>query len=334
MHRGISYYDSRFADHAFADIDRIKEAGCTYVVHTFSEQDMMFNKENVADIIAYTKEKGMEAHVDPWGVAGIFGGETFSYFVTRNHHCLQVKSDGSKAQLACINHPDLVDFMYRWIDEATGIGADIIFWDEPHFYLPGWFNVKEPMDVWGCRCDICQDLYRKMFDEPMPQKETDEVQKFKLHSLIEFLRKMFFYSARKGLKNTTCMLPFELMRDSGSWEKVASLPDLYGFGTDPYWTSVKKLRVKFDLDEYMRPFCKEVKRLADIYNLRSHIWIQNFSIPQGEEDIITQAIDIALSEGIEDICAWTYFGAKGMASLRSDRPQVVWDTLRKSYLKR
>ncbi len=331
MYRGISYYDSRFPDHACADLDKIKDAGCTYVVHTFSEQDMMFNAENVAEIVAYTKKIGLEAHVDPWGVAGIFGGETFSYFVTRNHHCLQVKSDGEKASLACINHPDLHKFMYSWIDKAVAIGAEVIFWDEPHFYLPGWFNFKDPMDVWGCRCDICQAEYEKLYNEPMPEEETENVQKFKLHSLIEFLRKMFAYAAKKGVKNTTCMLPVELMRDSGSWEKVASLPHLYGFGTDPYWTSVQQQRVKFDLGEYMRPFCKEVKRLADTYKLRGHIWIQNFSIPEGEEHIITQAVDIARSEGIEDICAWTYFGAKGMASLRSARPQVVWDTLRKAY---
>lgn len=331
MHRGISYYDSRLIDHARADLDRIKDAGCTYVVHTFSEQDMMFNKGNVAEIIAYTKQIGLEAHVDPWGVAGIFGGETFSYFVTRNHHCLQVKSDGSLASLACVNHPELVSFMYSWIDEAVSVGADIIFWDEPHFYMPGWFNMNDPMDIWGCRCGICQQKYSEMYNERMPMEHSATVQKFKMQSLIDFLRLMFAYAAQKGVKNTTCMLPIELIRDSGSWEQVASLPHLHGFGTDPYWTSVKKQRVKFDLDDYMRPFCKEVKRLADTYSLRGHIWIQSFSIPNGEETEIARAIRIAQSEGIEDICAWTYYGAKGMASLRCDRPEVVWDVLRTAY---
>lgn len=333
METGISYFGSRLAEHVFPDLEKIRESGCTYVVHTFSEEDVNFYARNMSDIIAKTKSLGMKAHVDPWGVAGIFGGETFSYYVAKNLHVRQITNVGKSEPLACLNHPELISFMKKWIDKAVEIGADSIFWDEPHFYVPGWFGTKEPMDVWGCRCDICKNLYKQKYHQEMPHEETDQVKHFKHDCLIDFLTEMCDYTAKQGVENTVCMLPNEDIRDSGFWRTVGQTPHLSSFGTDPYWITKKKIEPNFDMDKYMRPFCKEVQKVAAENNLRGHIWIQNFHIPEGWESDIIQAIDIAVSEGIQDITAWCFYGAKGMSTLCSDRPEKVWNTLKKSYLK-
>lgn len=333
METGVSYFGSRLPEHVFPDLEAIRDAGCTYVIHTFSEEDLNFYRRNMEEIVAKTKSLGLKAHVDPWGVAGIFGGETFSYFVMRELHARQIKSDGKPGPLACLNHPDLRAFIKKWIDAAADIGADAIFWDEPHFFVPGWFDVVEPKELWGCRCTECNALYRKKYGEDLPDQETDQVREFKHWSLIDFLTEMCAYVAQKGVQNTTCMLPHEDVRDSGLWEEVAAIPHLHGFGTDPYWISRKKYDKTFEFNTYMRPFCKKVREVSEKNNLRGHIWIQNFGIPSGWEPDIEQAIEIAVSEGIEDIAAWTFYGAKGMASLRSDRPEVVWNVLKKTFLK-
>ena len=331
MELGISYFDSRFLDHFLRDLKNIKEAGCTYIVHTFSEADMNFNKENVAEIVKATKEAGLKAHVDPWGVAGIFGGETYSWFIARNLDARQVTSDGRNVAHACLNNPKLIDFMKQWIDSAGDVGADAIFWDEPHFYVPGWFGVTEPMDSWGCRCEVCMKMFNEQFGEQMPEKQTPEVIEFKHNSLINFLTEMCAYTAKKDIENTVCMLPNAQVRESGLWEKIASIKHLSGFGTDPYWINQKKNDPEFNLAGYMKPFCSKVKSVADQHSLRGHIWIQNFSIPKGWENDIAQAVKIVFEEGIEDIAAWCYYGAKGMSSLKADNPELVWKTLSESY---
>jgi len=328
---GISYFDSRLIDHFLSDLQNIKEAGCTYIVHTFSEADMNFNPGNVAEIVKATKEAGLTAHLDPWGVAGIFGGETYSWFIAMNLDVRQITSDGRNVAHACLNNPKLVDFMKKWIDAAYDAGADTIFWDEPHFYVPGWFGVSEPMDTWGCCCEVCRELFKDQFAEQMPDQETDEVKTFKHDSLVNFLTEMCAYASKKGIENTVCMLPNAQVRESGLWEKIASIKYLSGFGTDPYWIIQKKNDPNFNLDEYMSPFCSKVKSVSDKYSLRGHIWIQNFSIPSGWEKDIAQAVKIASEQGIEDIAAWCYYGAKGMSSLKADNPELVWKTLSESY---
>jgi len=333
METGISYFGSRLTDHVFSDLERIKAAGCTYVVHTLSEEDLNFNLKNMAEIVAKTREMGMKAHIDPWGIAGIFGGETFSYFVATKLRARQVISDGRLGALACLNHPELRNFMKKWIDAAIDIGADTIFWDEPHFYVPGWFGAKEPVNIWGCKCEACEYLYKQEYGENMPEEETDSVKEFKHKCLVNFMTEMCAYSAKKGIENTLCMLPNEQIRDSGFWEEMAQIPFLHGFGTDPYWINRKKSEMNFDMEKYIRSFCRKVKSVSRLNNLRGHIWIQNFSIPVGWEKDIETAVDIAVSEEIEDIAAWSYYGSKGMSVLRSDRPEVVWQTLRSAYLK-
>ncbi len=334
METGISYFGSRLTDHVFSDLEKIKSAGCTYVVHTFSEEDLNFNFNNMVEIVAKTKDLGMKAHIDPWGIAGIFGGETFSYFVATKLNVRQIISDsGKSAALACLNHPELRNFMKKWIDAAIDIGADTIFWDEPHFYIPGWFGSKDPVNIWGCKCDVCEYLYKQQYGENMPEEENDSVRDFKHRCLINFISEMCEYSAKKGVENTLCMLPNEQIRDSGFWEDVAKIPFLHGFGTDPYWITRKKADLNFDIEKYVRPFCRKVKKVADENKLRGHIWIQNFSIPAGWEKDIETVIDIVVSEGINDIAAWSYYGSKGMSVLRSDRPETVWQSLKSSYLK-
>ncbi|RJP60976.1 MAG: hypothetical protein C4541_02975 [Candidatus Auribacter fodinae] len=331
MNKGISYFGSRLPEHVFPDLKKIKDATCTYVVHTFSEEDMMFYRGNMKSIVAETKKLGMKAHIDPWGVAGLFGGETFSYYVARELGVRQVTSEGRLAPLACLNNPEARNFMRSWVDAAVEIGADSIFWDEPHFYVPGWFGFSEPKSEWGCRCGVCKKMYRDMYGEELPETMNPQVIAFQDECLISFLTEMCAYTAEKGCENTVCMLPNEEVRDSGFWRRVGSIKHISSFGTDPYWIPRKKADPKFNMDSFLRPFCREVRYVAETNNIGGHIWIQNFHIPAGWEPDIEQVASIAVEEGITDLTAWTFYGAKGMSSLCADQPEKVWETLARVY---
>src|SRR5439155_24507467 len=62
------------------DLRDIADHGCTYVVHCYTETDLAYYGETMRDVADATREAGLEVWFDPWGVAGIFSGETSRAF--------------------------------------------------------------------------------------------------------------------------------------------------------------------------------------------------------------------------------------------------------------
>src|SRR5688572_13529408 len=133
METGVSYYGSRILRHVQADLEDIAEHGCTYIVHTFSESDLSSYRGTMAEIVKATHAAGLRAWFDPWGVGGVFGGESPSLYVARFPSHQQVLSTGERVPAACPNRPEFRAMLRLWIDAAIEAGADVLFWDEPHF---------------------------------------------------------------------------------------------------------------------------------------------------------------------------------------------------------
>ena len=81
---GVSYFGNRILRHVREDMEDIRAHNCDFVVHTVSEEDMAFYKGTMKDIVAVSRDAGLEVYLDPWAVGGIFGGETYSKFIQRN----------------------------------------------------------------------------------------------------------------------------------------------------------------------------------------------------------------------------------------------------------
>jgi len=202
---GVSYYGPRSLPHVEADMAAIKANHVSYVVHTFSENDFMFYRQTMKDIFDITRRQGLGVHADPWGLLGIFGGEAFSDFVSFQTDVRQVLSDKRSGAAACPNHPDTLKFMKKWVDAAVEAGADVIFWDEPHFYMPGRFGRSESRTVWGCLCDYCRAKYKRMYRKNMTAKKT-QIQKIYIYAhqnnTILFIRilipQIWFSIRRRG----------------------------------------------------------------------------------------------------------------------------------------
>lgn len=330
METGVSYFANRDLRHVKSDLVAMRKNHCSYVVHTFSEIDLQYYKENMRQIVAASVEAGLEVRIDPWGVAGLFGGEAYSYFVADKLETRQIVSDGRSVPLACPNNPQARLFLRRWMDEVVDLGAKFIFWDEPHFYEPHWVGDKDKK-LWGCKCNCCQNSFKERFNRKMPDTLTDEIEDFKQQSLILFLKELCDYSSSKGLKNSVCLLPNAKHLEGDFWDEVAEIKSLDNIGTDPYWVEIKKTERNFNLDNYIRKFCKKINHLSKSHKKEGHIWIQNFSIPSGWEGDIKTVADIAYEEGIRDIAAWSYYGTSCMSSKACDSPELVWDVLGKSY---
>lgn len=324
---GVSYFGVRNPEHVERDLSQMEKACCNVVLHTFSENDFWYHRETMREIVRLSKEKGLEVYIDPWGVGGVFGGEAFTLFALENDEARQVLSSGNLAPAACPNNKIFRSFMQKWIDAAIEIGADTIFWDEPHFYLPEWSKWRKH-EGWACCCESCQDLFDKKYGYLMPREINQDVENFKDESLFDFIKDVTVIVKSKGTNNALCLLPE--WENPGiieqKWDKYARLESLDIFGSDPYWMFAGKEFADFEFH------AQKVKQLASRHHKEPQIWIEAFKIKAGHEGNVKRGVEVAYQMGIRNIMAWSYLGTAYMSSIRSERPEKVWQTLKEAYL--
>jgi len=325
MKCGVSYFGSRMPDDVAEDMKAIRDNGCNFVVHTFAEEDMEFYPGTMEKIVKASKKEKLEVWMDPWGVGQTWGGESYSNFIAKNVDTMQVNAEGNLVPAACLNHPKYRKFMLEWADKAIEIGADNIFWDEPHFYI---YPEDEGCKGWACRCKICQDLFKKRFKKDMPVVMDADIKVFKEDCLVDFLKSLCDYAKKKNMINSMCYLPFENTSTFSDWSKVAKIASLDIIGTDPYW---RKGQNTEQIKERVGGQAKRIAKLAKDYNKEGQIWILNFNIAKGTEGDIELAINTAYEAGIRNIAAWSYYGTYQMSHLASDDPAKVWQTLGNMY---
>jgi len=326
MKIGTSYFGNRALVHASEDMKYLKELGFTHVFHTFSEEDILFQKEAMKNIVNASHEEGLSVYVGPWSVANVFGGQALSKFVTLNTDDWQIASDGHKYPTMCLNSDRLKDFMKNWIDDALYIGADVVFWDEPHWLMPDYYDLES--DVWGCRCDNCKRLYFEMYSEEMPTEVTKDVDVFKRHYIKKFIFEISDYAKSKGLQVAVCLLPIINNKiDEMYWDEVASYPNIDIFATDPYWMLGDiGLDKHYDLgmEGLINYFSEIVLSLSKKYKKEGQIWIQNYGIKESREHEVEIAFKTAYNAGIRNIFSWSFKATQYMSRFCSDRPEIAW----------
>ncbi|MCX5715959.1 MAG: hypothetical protein NTV07_03690 [Candidatus Omnitrophica bacterium] len=334
---GISYFGSRIQRHVKEDMADVVRHNCNFVVHTFSETDLEFYKGTMKEIVEISHGAGLEVWIDPWAVGGVFGGETYSKFIAQHLDVRQISAKGESLPAACLNNKKFRLFMHSWIDASLEIGSDVLFWDEPHFYLYPLDEMERDLTLWACRCDICRQAFKKQFGYEMPVELNRDVRVFKEDSIVDFLKEMCDYtkghravgSSGHSIKNAVCFLPFKgELGGIMDWSKAARIDSLDIVGVDPYWRPGEK-----DVAGFVRPFAKKIQELSKKYNKEGQIWILNFRIKKGAEKDVETAVMTAHEEGVRNLAAWSYLGTGCMSYLASDDPQKVWDMLGLTFKK-
>ena len=355
---GVSYFSSRDLRHVRQDLEEMAASGCSYVVHCYTETDLQYNRQTMGEVMAATREAGLEAWADPWGVTGIFSGETFSRFVVDHTEARQVLSNGRRAPGACPNHPETRRFLLEWVAAAAEAGTQVAFWDEPHFDIPMWR--RDASGAWACRCEHCQERFRTFAGRAMPERMDDEVRAFRERSLIDLLAGLSKAARALGMRNALCLLPSgfehvglgelqenmterwrrfaqgadpaigddEPWRSFGfnDWEAAAAIPDLDIFGCDPYWYAFRVAP-----EPFVRPFTKRTVELAKRHGRDVQIWVQAFSVPEGREQELDLGLRVAVEEGATHVAAWSFRATESMSAIRCARPNVVWDVLGRTF---
>jgi hypothetical protein len=322
----VSYMANRWPHHFAHDLDDIVAHGCTTIVHSLSENDALFLQGSMGSLFAMTREAGLRCWANPWGVLGLFGGEAFSAFVPRHPDDCQVLSTGQRAPAACPSSPAARAWLRRWIDLAVALGADTLFWDEPHLYIPDWDDLQfAPDDAWACCCPRCRAAYETATGETMPDRLTPGLIAFRQDLLLDFLGEMTAYAREKGARNALCVLPIpDDHRNALPFDRAAALPGLDIFGTDPYW------RI-FDRDpaEFVAEQTDRVVAACAGAGVAPQIWVQAFGLPSGHEAEVVVALETAVARGATHIAAWSYRASEVYGG--SERPLVVWDAIGRTY---
>ncbi|HMC79813.1 MAG TPA: hypothetical protein VKO35_04610, partial [Acidimicrobiia bacterium] len=242
---GVSYFGNRILRHVAADMDDLAARGFTGVLHTMSENDLMYYRDTIGRLVEISHAAGLFVQVGPWGLGRTFGGEAETLFVANHPHVGQVLDSGRPVAAGCLNSEAYREFVRSWALAAVETGADRIFWDEPHWAHPSHFD--EPRERWGCRCPRCVRRWcDETGDDNMPTELTAEVRAFRERCLVEFLGELCAYVGSLGGRSTVCLLP----HTSGSlgvadWSAVARLPGLATLATDPYWKAFGEPVVPF-----------------------------------------------------------------------------------------
>ena len=322
---GVSYFGNRHLNHFLTDLKSLKKDGFNSILHTFSEEDLLYSSGNVRDMVRASREYGFTTWIDPWAVGKVFGGEALSNFLLENPLAWQLLSDNKRYPAACLNNPSFREYMKRWADAAIAMGVDAVLWDEPRLGI----RHKGKKTAWGCRCPYCRESYEMRNLRGMPIMKMDQtVIKFREDTVKSFVTDLSSYvkhiSANK-VKNSVVLITSASDIDRGATnESMAAIKQVDSLGVDPYWHWMNN-----NPDVYQMNFtaAADIKEISYAAGKTPHFWLQGFGYKKGTEGRAKLAIKAAVDAGVRSLWVWGYKGGEMMSSLASERPDVVWKTI-------
>src|SRR5215204_1847034 len=313
---GCAYFGVRIVRHVDRDLDDLVRRGFTGVLHSFSENDLAYYRDTMTRIVDASHARGLEVQMNPWGLGRTFGGEAESRFVTMNPDACQVLDDGRRVAAACLNNPRYRGFCAEWADAALDAGADLVFWDEPHWVVPEHVGVVDATR-WSCRCDVC----RERFGHDFPADLDDDVLAFREASLVDYLGELTAHVRSRGGRNTICLLPaVEGAHGVRDWDAVASLPGVDVFATDPYWKSFDE-----EAGPFVRRFAKLLAETAIRHDVASELWVPAFRLSAVDIPDLEDAVSAARAAGVERLWVWGYEACAHMSHLATPDSLQVWE---------
>ena len=292
--------------------------GYSGVLHTFSENDLAYYRDTMAEIVAISHDEGLFVEASPWGLGRTFGGEAESRWVAFHPEECQVMDDGRRVAAACLNSAAYRSFCKEWADWVLDCGVDMVFWDEPAWVVPAHVGVDDATR-WTCSCVRCAER----FGGPVPTASSAEVQAFRQASVVEFLGELVAHVAARGGASAVCLLPAtEGVVGMADWDEVAALPGLSLLVTDPYWK-----HWDHPAGPFVRHFARLLRTTAARHAVGAQLWLPSFGLSAADVPELEAAIAAARDEGIDDLWTWGYEACRHMTHLATPDSPLVWEAV-------
>ncbi|MFW9919297.1 MAG: hypothetical protein ACFFED_06845 [Candidatus Thorarchaeota archaeon] len=325
MELGFAWHHSKQPKHARSDFEDMLKNNCNAVVIAASEDDLNYWYPNLIEIIETAKDVGLKAIVNFWAFGGVFGGEPPSMFLHQNHRYRQITAESMESVPgACINRVEFREYLFENIRNLVhDASPDGVFLDEPH-YFP-LFDESE----YTCTCEVCQSKYSEIYGTSMPKEYSTPVKEFRKDSMHDFLLDCCrtIKDARPQTEITVCIIPLDLVGfGTPDWERIASIPQVDVFSTDPYYHVFGRDR-KWALEAATRTV-----KVAKEFNKKSQLWIQMFKVSKGEEEEIASLVPAFVALDVDSIFAWSYLANQG-TTIACENPELIWDLVTKEFKK-
>ena len=312
---GVAYHGNRMPFHAQQDFREIANHNMNTIVHMLSHTDWDRHIQVMRDLVAMSEAEGLEVWMDNWGIGGPPGDK--SHFLAYYPDSHQVYSNGDMDPVrACLNSPDFRKFSKEWIDAVCFTGCKTIFWDEPHLPL----KTVQEKTYYSCACPRCRKLFEEQYGHPMPETPDDEVNEFRVNTIIDYFTEVTSYAETKGLTNNICvMLGTHHGISLENIQRLCSIPSLHGIGSDPYWLDQKDVNPY----EFVYNGAKHNIDIANQCGKDHNVWIQAFRTPRGREEEIVAATEAAYDAGARTILAWGFYGSQSNDYAAKNAP-LAW----------
>ncbi|MBM3316344.1 MAG: hypothetical protein FJY75_00685 [Candidatus Eisenbacteria bacterium] len=318
MQIACSYFGNRIPRHVGSDMERLRALGFDRVVHTFCENDLRYYRRTMGEIVRISEDCGLEVLLDPWGVAGVFGGEAFSQWLVEDEELAQRGPSRRRLAGACLNHPRLLPLLRQWTEAAAEAGARTLFWDEPHWSHRGPGNPEGEI----CVCEYCRARLPGLPDVP-----PEAIASMRAEAVARLLAALAAGALELGMRSSICVLPDGVAEQPAlDWNEIARLPGVVEFGTDPYWQAfgISDPAARDRFIDAQASAALEACRSAGVACM---LWLQAFRVTaEGEEDLFAGSRRL-LAHGPDTAAVWGFEACAHMSAIACERPAVVWRRL-------
>lgn len=312
---GVAYHGNRMPFHAEQDFREMTNHNINLVVHMLSHTDWDRHLHVMKDLVAMSEAEGLETWMDNWGLGGPPGDK--SHFLAYYPDSHMYYSDGSMDPVrACLNSPDYRAWVKQWIDAVDFTGCRTIFWDEPQMPTK---KASDGRRLYTCTCPRCRRLFAERYGREMPETADDDVNEFRVQTLLDYFSEVTAYSASKGMKNVVCVMLGEHFGISlANIERFCSIDTIDNIGSDPYWVGRPD-----DPYDYVYRGTKQNLEISRKCGKDHNIWIQAYNNPRGAEEDIVLAAEAAYDAGARTILAWGFYGSQSNDYAAKNAP-LVW----------
>lgn len=276
------------------DFEQIRTVGATSVVCAIHEQEEQRSPRDLARGLQQARDVGLNVHLSLGRYGNLFAGPVLmpSWYTFQHPQSRVQDRHGRYHAMSCFNHESFRSWLFAEIEHyLTTYPITGIVLDEP----------RGP-DI-TCFCSVCRALCPDVMD----------LEHFRRRSLIEFLNELFSCVKRvnSSVKTTIVLLP----QDLDLLDELASMPHLDTIGCHLFWQLLHE-----DIS-MVEKWGQQVVQAAHQYRKRSQLWLQNYNLDRGMEELLADSFAQIQSAEPDELACYYYWR-------NNVDPERVWEETR------